>query len=88
LSFVLAPFFEGFTRVFCLFKTLRLFTSRYVLEVFLKCVFGVVVLHSSWLVNGSSDKKGCHFPAILHSSNHQLVYAYIYITRYYYRVVV
>jgi len=46
LSFVLALcfFFVGFTRVFCLDKTRRLFISCYVLEVFLECVFGVVVL--------------------------------------------
>jgi len=43
-SSVLAPFFVGFTRVFCPFKTRRLFISCYVLEVFLECVFGVVVL--------------------------------------------
>jgi len=34
----------GFTRVFSLDKTRRLFISCYVLEVFLECVFGVVVL--------------------------------------------
>jgi len=32
------------------------------------------------LVNGSSDKEGCHFPAILHSFNYQLVYAHNYTT--------
>jgi len=37
-------FFVGFTRVFSLDKTRRLFISCYVLEVFLECVFGVVVL--------------------------------------------
>jgi hypothetical protein len=44
------------------------------------CFFGVVVLLSWWLVNGSSDKEYCYFPAILHSSNHQLVCGHIYIT--------
>jgi len=88
LCFGTAFFFVGFTRVFCLDKTLRLFISCYVLEVFLECVFGVVVLHAWWLVNGSSDKKGCQFAAILHSSNHQLVYGHIYITTRYYRVMV
>jgi len=38
-------FFLGFSRVFCIDKTRRrLFISCYVLEVFLECVFGVVVL--------------------------------------------
>ena len=37
-------FFVGSTRVFSLDKTRRLFISCYVLEVFLECVFGVVVL--------------------------------------------
>jgi len=52
------------------------------------CFFGVVVLLSWWLVNGSSDKEYCYFAAILHSSNHQLVYGHIYITTRYYRVMV
>jgi hypothetical protein len=39
LSSVLAPFFVGFTRVFCLFKTRRLFISCYVLENSLDSVF-------------------------------------------------
>jgi len=42
--------------------------------------FGVVVLQSWWLVNGSSDKEGCHFAAIHHSFNYQLVYVDNYTT--------